>query len=423
MNRFWGRLVIALAACAAISAPLPAAATQPSQLLTPYVLFNWAVDAYPALFPYCPPSTYWPNFPCDYDESTGPYVYRRYSKSGNYLGAAGRDLYLLGPASGGAIKYVGNLAQYACYRNSVACTVGTETGAPLFMLDFANGEISTFRQPNPESGKVLVGTSFQLHSALGRNLAYDASNDRLFVPAWGGKVFVVDQASTVSGSVTPSRTIEVAGLSLNSVDALFYDKANDILYASGTRTYDDVIAVFNNASNRNGSVTPDRVLTFGQHFRYFTIDTTRQIGYVAGDFGILTVTNMATVNGTVTAARSFSGAPGSGEIYFIPSAIAIDPARDRLYVAVNGYDGGLHAFDNASTLSGNFLSNTFVQSRNNQFITFDAANDRLYVGAYTDAYVINSASTLTTGPLPASAQKLTGGTGMSIGGFASGSTQ
>ncbi|NRF69986.1 DUF1800 domain-containing protein [Aquincola sp. S2] len=42
-----------------------------------------------------------------------PYVYRYYEATGNYLGVAGSDIYILGPVSGGGLVLVGTLADYA----------------------------------------------------------------------------------------------------------------------------------------------------------------------------------------------------------------------------------------------------------------------------------------------------------------------
>ena len=436
LRRPFRRWIAAAAACVALlaacgggapadtarpqaAASVQTAAASPTQLLTPYVLYNWAVTAYPALFPYCPPLS--GGWLCDPDKATGPYVYRYYSKSHNYLGAAGRDIYLLGPASGGSIRYVGNIGQFACNVNASACGTSTETAAPLFMLDSANGEISVFRQPNPESGKALVGATFMLGTALGSGLAYDGTNDRLFVPAWGGQVLVLDQASTLSGNVAAARTIQPAGLSVNGFSDIFYDKANDVLYAHGSRTYDDVIAVFNHASTRSGSGAPDRLITWANHFNAFTIDATRSIGYVATDYNISAIDNFSVANGAVQVSRTFTSYPVDPELYFIPSSIAVDPARDRLYVGV--VDGGVHVLSGASTASGTAHLAAFAGLDNLRKLTFDPVNDRLYLSAYRDAYVVNGASTMASGAVADSAQKLIGATGMSIAGFASATTQ
>ncbi len=53
-----------------------------------------------------------------------------------------------------------------------------------------------------------------------------------------------------------------------------------------------------------------------------------------------------------------------------------------------------------------------------QFVTIDPANDRLYVGAYTQAYVFNRASLLSAGTVAPAALVLGVPAGTSVGGFA-----
>jgi uncharacterized protein (DUF1800 family) len=65
-------------------------------------LLDWAESRYSALFPGHQP-----------DLTAPPYVYRFYPTTGHYLGVAGSDVYLLGPASGDALLRVGSIADFA----------------------------------------------------------------------------------------------------------------------------------------------------------------------------------------------------------------------------------------------------------------------------------------------------------------------
>jgi uncharacterized protein (DUF1800 family) len=65
-------------------------------------LLDWAEGQYPQLFP-----THEGN------RDLSPYVYRFYPDSGNYVGVAGRDVYVLGPASNGVLLRVGALDDFA----------------------------------------------------------------------------------------------------------------------------------------------------------------------------------------------------------------------------------------------------------------------------------------------------------------------
>jgi phosphatidylethanolamine-binding protein (PEBP) family uncharacterized protein len=82
-------------------------------------LMNWAEAAYPSLFPGPQPD----------NTSVAPYTYRYYPQTGNYLGVAGSDVYVLGPvaslvapASGGGLYKVGVLADFACNVYPASCS-------------------------------------------------------------------------------------------------------------------------------------------------------------------------------------------------------------------------------------------------------------------------------------------------------------
>lgn len=65
-------------------------------------LMDWAEAAFPAFFP-----------GHQADQVDGPYVYRHYRDSGNYLGVAAGQVYVLGPVSAGSLLRVGTLADFA----------------------------------------------------------------------------------------------------------------------------------------------------------------------------------------------------------------------------------------------------------------------------------------------------------------------
>ncbi|MBI3369080.1 MAG: DUF1800 domain-containing protein [Burkholderiales bacterium] len=79
-----------------------AASATPTVVPTPTELMDWAETHYAQFFP-----THATNLTSD------PYIYRYYPTTGNYLGVAGSDIYLLGPASGNVLYRVGSLADYA----------------------------------------------------------------------------------------------------------------------------------------------------------------------------------------------------------------------------------------------------------------------------------------------------------------------
>jgi len=65
-------------------------------------LLDWAEQQYPLLFP-----------SHESNRNLAPYVYRFYPGSGNYVGVAGSDVYVLGPVSNGELLRVGALADFA----------------------------------------------------------------------------------------------------------------------------------------------------------------------------------------------------------------------------------------------------------------------------------------------------------------------
>ncbi|MBI5255091.1 MAG: hypothetical protein HY855_01220 [Burkholderiales bacterium] len=90
-------------------------------------LMNWAEAAYPAYFPGPQPTLAGPG-----------YVYRHYPATGNYVGVAGDEVYLLGPVAGHASQpqRVGRLADFICLVTPAACAApvdkpwGTFASAP-----------------------------------------------------------------------------------------------------------------------------------------------------------------------------------------------------------------------------------------------------------------------------------------------------
>jgi len=118
-------------------------------------------------------------------------------------------------------------------------------------------------------------------------------------------------------------------------------------------------------------------------------------------------TNVDTASGALTPARVVSGVVSA-------SGLAVDTARDRLYVA--DVSAGIRFVGSASASSTTTAGT--VPIPNAHFATVDAANDRLYVGAYDKAYILDGASALVDGTLPKAAVGALAPAGSSIMGFA-----
>jgi hypothetical protein len=84
-------------------------------------LLNWAEATYPQFFPGPRTDLLFSN----------PYFYRYYPTKGNYIGFAGSSVYILGPVSGGALHYVGELGSFAdqiATWKSQTCQPGVTSG-------------------------------------------------------------------------------------------------------------------------------------------------------------------------------------------------------------------------------------------------------------------------------------------------------
>lgn len=80
---------------------IPTSATLPA--LTATALMDWAETAYPQYFP-----------GHEIDRVQTPYAYRFYPSTGNYLGVAGDQVYVLGQVSGNVLLRIGALTDFSC---------------------------------------------------------------------------------------------------------------------------------------------------------------------------------------------------------------------------------------------------------------------------------------------------------------------
>ncbi len=81
--------------------------------MTADVLMDWAEGIYNGFFPGHKATL-----------TADPYLYRYYPETGNYLGVAGSDVYVLGPVSDGKQLRVGSLADFSCSVDARNCTLG-----------------------------------------------------------------------------------------------------------------------------------------------------------------------------------------------------------------------------------------------------------------------------------------------------------
>lgn len=91
-----------------------AATAAPRPLLDVDLLLNWAERAYPQFFP-----------SHESNQESSPYTYRYYPATGNYVGVAGPDVYILGPFSGDVIQRVGSREDFRCSVTPSDCPAPT----------------------------------------------------------------------------------------------------------------------------------------------------------------------------------------------------------------------------------------------------------------------------------------------------------
>jgi len=123
-----------------LSASTTAAATP---LPSPTALLDWAERQYPHFFPGSRPDVF-----------EAPYVYRHYPASGNYVGVAGTEVYVLGPLSGGELLHVGSVADFAAMvQATVAASTDAEAARFLQQAQFSStlDEIAALRSATYEA--------------------------------------------------------------------------------------------------------------------------------------------------------------------------------------------------------------------------------------------------------------------------------
>lgn len=140
-------------------------------------------------------------------------------------------------------------------------------------------------------------------------LSLDSRADRLYASRPGpGQIAVFDQASTIDGPATPTRSFSAAGL--NSPAGMFLDSARNRLYVASQNS--SQIFIFSNPHKLSGSVTPSGVLG------------------------------------------------GSNTGFVFPRNVAVDVFRDQLYV-LDFNANAVFVFNSASMVSGNVAPDRIIQ--------------------------------------------------------------
>src|SRR5688572_5156115 len=235
-----------------------------------------------------------------------------------------------------------------------------EPSSKLFVVDSGNWAIGSMINPNPTPGsfavdRILVGPSTGLGTCCTphvRNLpsfALDAAADRMFVSTQTN-VLVWDRAGQAEGDLPRTRIITSAG-SVN-FSSIGLDTTNNRLYVAEPN---GTVRVYNTASTLSGAVTPNRTIAvdLGAPGSTFTFgiapDLTRNllyVGVVQPDGRIIVFNNQSALDTTggpaIAPDKTLTFAGGAGSFY-------LDTVNDRLYVAQP--TGVILVFDSASTLT------------------------------------------------------------------------
>jgi hypothetical protein len=205
-------------------------------------------------------------------------------------------------------------------------------------------------------------------------MTLDAAADRLYVANRGDlSVVIFDGVSTKTGTVNiaPTRTIAGAATGLLQPTDVALDKGRDMLYVA-----DDVdIFVFNSASasSTNGNVAFARDISPGFAISAIFIDATNNRLFVADQAAdaIAIFDNASTLNGTVTASRVVQG---TATRLAVPSGVAVDGAG-RLIVSNVGngttIPPTITIYANAATVDANAAPVAEITGSNTGMVTPD----------------------------------------------------
>jgi hypothetical protein len=135
-------------------------------------LMDWAESNYPAHFP-----------GTKLNASLAPYLYRYYPETGNYLGVAGDEVFVLGPVSGGQVLAVGRLGEFACQVYPDSCQQATDSRNGSYIAYSTAGERFTITVDFDAGTYGIAGITFPAYEASGSFTAASTAGSYIFQPA------------------------------------------------------------------------------------------------------------------------------------------------------------------------------------------------------------------------------------------------
>lgn len=276
----------------------------------------------------------------------------------------------------------------------------------LFALDRNHQAIAMFDDANLQPG-AFVSPGAALFVELAVGLAYDSRRDILYVgrntagPASSGgfarfgpgEILVFTGASSLGSQSAPVRTISLGSDFFDPL-VLQIDAARDELYVAvnelhprGELHANSQVQIFANASQAAGAVAPARVIPTEFRLTGMAVDFSRSAMYTLENDGVRRWKDVHTAD-----------PKPDGRIFIRearPFGVAIDAARDRLYVANGGSVEVVEAASTATASNGAItLSNRLVSFR---AAFYDAGRDRLYISGLDQVFIVERASQLAPG--------------------------
>ena len=232
----------------------------------------------------------------------------------------------------------------------------------LIVCNSTSNAITSYKNANDTNGNLTPDGNVQGAAttlSAPRTLTINPGADLLFV-ADANNILVFAGASTggFNGNLAPARTI--ASAALNNPFGINFG-ANDVLYVANNGGKN--VLVFDNASNKNGTVAPDRIInsaSFAAAILFDVFIDRNDTMFVVDAIGFIYIFNNAsTLNGTVAPDFTLKVTPAA-----LITAIAVD-SNDTGYI-VDRSANAVYSYDNVSMLNGTLNPDRTIQGASTQ---------------------------------------------------------
>ena len=259
---------------------------------------------------------------------------------------------------------------------------GGSTGGQLY-VSTANS-ILRFSSAESSNGNIapvatISGASTRLSTP--QHLLLDIANNRLYVANQGGaSILIFNNASTLTGNVSPTRVISGSATGMTAPLDVALDTVNDLLYvADGTS-----ILVFSGASTVNGNVPPVRNINMGITIGGLLLDSPNNQLYVS-DPGDTAVDRLDSASSQDVVGIVGGVIAGADTQLSEPRGLALD-ASGRIIVSNSATPVSITVYPNAGIASGDVPpaivisgSNTHLQSPGQIALNRSVGNGELFV--------------------------------------------